>query len=281
MHEINLVDHSFDLKRTSEYHLSIQLGLDGFSFCILDISRNKYIAFRHIPLIVGKPQFLPKKIEVLFEEEEKLKASYHSVSITYSEINATLFPKEFSDAPDALKTALFADETSRTDDIRTEDIPGFNYQIFYSFPRELMMLFNRKYTGYRFRHKSIPLLATVLDQRNEKKNSLLINFEKKYIRTIALKGDQIVLYNSFYFKNESDFLFHSLNIWHNLQFDAERDEIFIGGFVADDSSYIRQLKKYISNVLFLKPSEDYNYGNLFEKTQKHQFVSLLNTYPCV
>lgn len=281
MHEINLVDHSFDLKRTSEYHLSIQLGLDGFSFCILDISRNKYIAFRHIPLIVGKVQFLPQKIEILFEEEEKLNASFHSVSITYSGINATLFPKEFSMASDSLKLEALTGETNRTEEIRTEDLPGFNYQIVYSFPRQIINLFNRKYTEFRFKHKSIPLLATVLDQRNEKTNSLLINFEKKYIRMIALKGSQIVLYNSFYFKNESDFLFHTLNVWHNLQFDAERDEILIGGFVADDSSYIRQIKKYISNVLFLKPSEDYNYGNLFEKTQKHQFVSLLNTYPCV
>lgn len=281
MHEINLVDHSFDLKRTSEYHISIQLGLDGFSFCILDVSRNKYIAFRHIPLIVGKPQFLPKKIEVLFEEEEKLNASFHSVSIIYSGINATLFPKEFSGASDSLKLAALTSENNRIEEIRTEDIPGSNYQIVYGFPHQVINLFNRKYTEFRFRHKSIPLLATVLDQVNEKKNSLLINFEKKYFRTIALKGTQIVLHNSFYFKNESDFLFHTLNVWHNLQFDAERDEVFIGGFVADDSSYIRQLKKYISNILFLKPSEDFNYGNLFEKTQKHQFVSLLNTYPCV
>lgn len=281
MHEINLVDHSFDLKRTSEYHLSIQLGLDGFSFCILDIHKNKYVVFQHIPLIVGKAQFLPKKIEALFEEEEKLNSTFNSVSITYSGINATLFPKEFSGASYPLKLAALTSEPSRIEEIRTEDIPGFNYQIVYSFPRPLINLFNRKYTEFRFRHKSIPLLATVLDQRNEKKNTLLINFEKKYIRAIALKGNQIVLYNSFYFKNESDFLFHTLNVWNNLQFDAERDEILIGGFVADDSSYIRQIKKYISNVVFLKPSEDYHYGNLFERTQKHQFVSLLNTYPCV
>lgn len=281
MHEVNLVDHSFDLKRTSEYHLSIQLGLDGFSFCILDIPHHKYIVFQHIPLIVGKAQFLAPKIEVLFEEVEKLNATFNAVSITYSGIHATLFPKEFSGAPETFKLAALTSETNRTEDIRTDDIPGFNYQVVYGFPRQVINLFNRKFTDFRLRHKSIPLLASVLDQRNEKKNSLLINFEKKYIRVIALKGNRIVLFNSFYFKNESDFLFHTLNVWHHLQFDAERDEILISGFVADDSSYIRQIKKYISNVVFLKPSEDYNYGNLFEKIQKHQFVSLLNTYPCV
>jgi hypothetical protein len=65
-----------------------------------------------------------------------------------------------------------------------------------------------------------------------------------------------------------------------LQIDPEHDELLIGGYVADDSSYIRQLKKYVSNVYFLKPSADFYYSNTFDKVQKHQFVSLLNTYPC-
>jgi len=91
----------------------------------------------------------------------------------------------------------------------------------------------------------------------------------------------MLLYNSFYFKNESDFLFYTLNICHNLHFSAERDEIIIGGFVADDSAYIRQLRKYISNIQFLKPLVGFNYGNIFDKVQKHQFVSLLNSHSCV
>ena len=281
MHEINSIDESFDLKLASEYHLSIQIGLDGFSFCILDIHRNKYIVFRHIPLIVGKLQFLTRKIETIFDQEEMLNASYQSVSISYSTNKSTLLPKEYSAPDHFVDVANLTNDISRSEDIRADDIPGFNFQLVYSFPKELMTLLNRKFTDFKFRHKSIPLLESAMNQRSEKKNMLLLNFEKKYIRMIALKGSQIALYNSFYFKNESDFLYYTLNICHNLQFDPELDEIRIGGYVADDSGYVRQLKKYLGNVQFLKPSADFNYGNIFEKIQKHQFISLLNTYPCV
>ena len=281
MREINSIDQSFDLKHTSEYYLSIQLGLDGFSFCILDIFRHKYIAFQHIPLVVGKLQFLAKKIESIFEAEEILNASYQSVSVTYSTNNATLIPKEYTEPSNLIKIAALTNEISRNEDICSEDLPGFNYQLVYSYPKELMTFLNRKYTEFKFMHKSIPLLSATNNQRNEKKNTLLINFENKYIRMIAIRGSQIELYNSFYFKTETDFLYYTLNIWHSLQFDPERDEILIGGFVADDSSYVRQLKKYISTIHFLKPSIDFSYGNLFDKIQKHQFISLLNTYLCV
>jgi hypothetical protein len=281
MHEINWIDESFDLRLASEYHISIQIGLDGFSFCILDTRRNKYVVFQHIPLIIGKLQFLSRKIETIFDQEEKLNASFKSVSITYSTNKATLVPKEYSESSNFLKIASISSDLSRNEEISANDLPGFSYQLIYSYPKDLMSLLNRKYTDFSFRHKSIPLIATAVDQRTEKKNTLLINFEKKYIRMIALKDMQIDLYNSFYFKNESDFLYYTLNTWQSLQFDPERDEILIGGYVADDSGYIRQLKKYISNIRFLKPSSDFNYGNTFEKIQRHQFVSLLNTYPCV
>ena len=281
MHEINWIDESFDLRLASEYHISIQIGLDGFSFCILDTRRNKYIVFQHIPLIVGKLQFLSRKIETIFDQEEKLNASFKSVSITYSTNKATLVPKEYSESSYFLKIATVNNDLSRNEEISADDLPGFSYQLVYSYPKDMMSLLHRKYTDFSFRHKSIPLIASAVDQRTEKKNTLLINFEKKYIRMIALKDMQIDLYNSFYFKNESDFLYYTLNAWQSLQFEPERDEILIGGYVADDSVFIRQLKKYISNVRFLKPSADFNYGNTFEKIQKHQFASLLNTYPCV
>ncbi len=281
MHDINIVDDSFDLKHTTEYHLSIQVGLDGFSFCILDVHRNKFIVFRHLPLMIGRPQFLPKKIEAIFDEEEILNATYKSISVSYSTHKATLIPKAYSEPDYAAKVATITNEISRNEDVLTNDLPGFNYQLIYCYPKDMMALLNRKFTEFQFRHKSIPLLTSVLNQRDEKKHTLLINFEKKYIRMIALKGSQMLLYNSFYFKNESDFLFYTLNICHNLHFSAERDEIIIGGFVADDSAYIRQLRKYISNIQFLKPLVGFNYGNIFDKVQKHQFVSLLNSHSCV
>lgn len=281
MHELNFIDDNFDLKHASEYQLSIQVGLDGFSFCILDIIRKKLLVIRHIPLIVGKLQFLTKKIEAIFDQEDMLNTSYQTITITYSTNRATLIPKVFSDSELFARVAELTNEINKNEEICVNELPGFNQQLIFSFPKELMHLLNRKFTEFNFIHKSIPFLNSAVNQRNARENTLLINFEKKYVRIIALKGMNIDLYNSFYFKNESDFLYYTLNICQNLQIDPERDEILIGGYVADDSAYIRQLKKYISNVQFLKPSSDFNYGNLFMKVQKHQFVSLLNTYLCV
>lgn len=280
MYELKVIDESFDLKYTSEYHLSIQAGLDGFSFCILDKRTKKYLVFRHIPLIVGKLQFLARKIETIFEEEELLSQAYQSVAITYSTNKATLVPNEFAEPQVINHLADFTGDLSRAEIVGTNQLPGFSYQLVFSYPKDLLNVFNRKYTDFCFRHKTIPLLSTALIQRNEKRNTLVINFEKKYIRIIALKGNEISLYNSFYYKNEPDFLYYTLNICHTLQFRPDQDEVLIGGYVASDSGYIRQLKKYLGVIRFLNPFPEYNYGTFFNKMQSHQFVSLLNSCEC-
>ena len=281
LQEISWTDDSFDLKNAGDYHLSIQIGLDGFSYCILDTRINKYLAFQNIPLAVIKPQFLSRKTESVFDRDERLGALYKSVSVTFSTNKVSLLPREYIKESQVEKIASFVNEVTRIEEQHSDPLLDFGYLLVSSYPKELMGVLKQKFAEFTFMHKSVPLIQSVAAQRDEKKNTLLINFERKYVRMIAFKNGQISLYNSFYFKNEADFLYYTLNIWQNLLFDPQRDEVLVGGFVTDESGYLKQLRKYVSNIRFMKPAEGFNYGSLFNKIQKHQFISLLNTYSCV
>lgn len=280
MHELTIVDESFDLKFASEYHLSIQAGLDGFSFCVLHCSQNKFVVLQHIPFSAANYSFLARKIETVFEQEPKITAAYQSVSVALSTDKATLTPKVFSDKSLLKSAANLAFELTRNEDILTRDLPGLNQQISFCYPKDLLALFSRKFNEFNITHLAVSNLLSALLQRDETRNALLVHFGKKNINLIALQGSQIALFNSFYFKNESDFLYHTLNCCTKIQFDPQIDEMLVSGFVADDSSYIKQLKKYIGNVYFLKPPAEYRYSNIFEKVQKHQFVNLFTSGPC-
>ena len=135
MHEINWTDELFDIKQASNYHLSIQIGLDGFSFCMLDTLRNRYVAFQHIPLVVGKLQFLPRKIETIFDQEEKLGASFkkHCCNLL-DQPKPRLYRKSIPKAISDQKIVSITCESVRNEDIRTDDISGFNYRLAYSLP---------------------------------------------------------------------------------------------------------------------------------------------------
>jgi hypothetical protein len=280
MNELHVVDHTFDLKLASEYQLSIQISLDGFSFCVLNSAKNKIIVFQHVPFAVSNTAFLAKKVESVFEQVPMLNAAYHSVSVSYLTDKSTLIPKLFSEKLLLDTVASLAFDRNKSEVLLTNDLPQFKFQIVFAFPKELLNLLNSKYADYQIKHHAVRLLESAICPTEENQTLVLIHFEKKHFNLMIVKDSDIIFHNCFYYRNESDFLFHTLNCCHKLQIDPEADEMLISGFVADESGYIKQLKKYISSVSFLKPDPEMRYMNIFDKVQKHQFATLLNFQPC-
>ncbi len=46
--DIVFIDETFDINQTKNYNISIQAGLNGYSFSVIDPVRNKYILLKHI-----------------------------------------------------------------------------------------------------------------------------------------------------------------------------------------------------------------------------------------
>ena len=281
MQDIAYIDETFDLNYTSEYHLSIQLGLDGFSFCVLDTIQKKYVALQHHSLIASKSQFLAQKVKAIFDSEEKLNQHYKSVLVDFSTQKATLVPDAFFDSRHALQLLSTNFDTERNEQACTCRLDGFDQVLVFAYPQDLNDFFQARFTDYQLRHKSCSLIQTALEQSHTDRKTLIIHFEKKFFRIIVLNRDRIDLYNSFYYKTEADFLFHTLNICKQLDIDAENDEILIGGFTGSDSSFVRQLRKYFLQIRFLKPTQALYYSYTLSKTPEHYFATLLNSYTCV
>ena len=66
-----------------QQHLSIQLGLEGFSFCIRDASRVLAFESYHQAL---------SKLEETIADQDYLHKAYHSVNINFSSEKHTLIP---------------------------------------------------------------------------------------------------------------------------------------------------------------------------------------------
>jgi len=279
MHEISYVDETFDLNFNLEYHLSIQVSLDGFSFCILDTVQKKYVLLRYIPLTVKRQQFLTEKVREIYESEEILNKNFKSVAIAYNSQKATVVPSDFADQGKSKSLFELNQETERNEEIGSSKIGIFNQEIYFSYPQELRSFFDSKYAEYRLFHNTYPLLNAAIQQKGKAQKTIVLHFSKKYFQIIEI-GEDIRLFNSFFYKTETDFLYHTLHICKNIDFDAEKDELLVSGFVAGDSDYIRQLKKYLIHINILKPDQDFHYSYTFEKTPGHYFADLFNSYKC-
>ena len=82
MYEKELFDETLDINSTSNYEISIQVSLNGFSFCLLDIHRNKFVMLREYKLS-GRDYELSKQIEEIIYKDDFLGKPYHKYRLVY------------------------------------------------------------------------------------------------------------------------------------------------------------------------------------------------------
>ena len=93
MHDIRFLDETLDIHKSNSYHLSIQAGLDGFSFVILDPVKYKYIAIKHFSFAEKLPEDkYPDHLQELILRDEFLSKEYDSIYCIWRNPRTTLLP---------------------------------------------------------------------------------------------------------------------------------------------------------------------------------------------
>ena len=92
-----VTNNSKDLNNLNDSHLSIQLSLDGFSFCIINKSLNEVTAICDYTFPNGSsnPEKHLENIKEVFNKEKLLQRRYHTTNITHVNDLSSLVPKAF------------------------------------------------------------------------------------------------------------------------------------------------------------------------------------------
>ena len=91
-----ITNNSLDFKNLEENHLSIQLSLDGFSFCIYNIPSNSIAVFVKYEFPYNPTPFEHLNlVKQLYSQETLLKLKYTSVNVTHFNNLITQVPLPF------------------------------------------------------------------------------------------------------------------------------------------------------------------------------------------
>src|SRR5687768_5309451 len=88
---VRVVDEAFQRNRTANYHLSIQLGLDGLGFCVFDSRNNKYLVLQTIAFQnVYNTTLLGEMLKEVIPSHEILNNYFKTTQIAIVNERATL-----------------------------------------------------------------------------------------------------------------------------------------------------------------------------------------------
>ncbi len=277
MLDFSLIDETFDINNTENYELSIQFFLNGFSFCIFDKIRQKFIflernTFNDNDLIISE-----------LENNKYFKYNYKTIKILIESEKSTLLPEGlFSDENiNKIYKFNFGDKSKNETIIYNKLKTAQVYNIFTInnlLLNKIKLIFNK----YNIYHQLSPFIESNLKQHKNKlqKPKLFINSCNNFFDIIIIQNNEIILSNSYKYTNIEDFVFYVMYIYDQLKLNPEEIETEISGIIDIKTELYKFLKKYIKKVIIPKRPKDFTYSYTFNQVKQQEFYNLFNLILC-
>lgn len=255
--------------------LSIQAGLSGLSFFVLD--RFSEIIVDVIVENFSKqqtPDQLLKAVKTAFNRNDSLKQSFSKVQIIHDNEMQTLVPSalfEEAHLSDYLKynTKIFKTDFITYDVIQNKDA----MLVYIPFVNINNYIFER-FGSFEYKHSATVLIDKILQlEKNNNQKKLYINIQQTHFELIALDGNSFQLFNRFEYKTREDFIYYILFTAEQLDFNPENFKCILMGAIEDNDELFSIAYKYIRHVSLLPISNmRYNQNN------STQNFTLLNSF---
>ena len=276
----NIVSDSlenYDLKETS---LSIQISLDGFSFCIYHPSIEKYLALvcYEFDAKLNSAEALLTPVEAIFEENILLQQKYKEVNVCHANELATIVPTDYFDENNlssyleknikVLKTDFIAFDQLKTIPAVSVFIPFVNINNF---------LFTQ-FGSFDFNHIS-NILLDKLSLLSKKKDTeqVYIHVNSSNFELMLFNKGELIFYNSFSFQTAEDFIYYILFSFEQLKLNTETIDTVLFGEIEKDSELYKIAYQYIRILNFFN-SVNPKLTEEFEMVSKHAFYTQLNQH---
>ena len=271
-----IANKNIDFFNLEENHLSIQLSLDGFSFCIYNKIVNEFGYFAKFEFD-NQNGISPYKhlefVEEIFKKEKILQLKFNSVSVTHFNNLVAQVPKPFFNKeylPDYLKYSVKVLENDfiTFDEINNSEIVN----VYIPFVNINNFLLDH-YGSFIFKHSSTVLIEKLL---NEYKNSdgdfCFVNVTNNNFEIVVLKEKKFKLFNCFNFSTKEDFIYYILFTAEQLELNPEELNLVLLGDIEKESELYTILYQYIRNINFYSPSKKST--SLNELSTHSQFIVL-------
>ncbi len=278
-----VVDSNFDKNITNSYFLSIQITLDGFSFCVLDPISNEYILFFDKTLSLNKS--IVNSIEEELTTNKYLQYPYQKVFILYYTKYNTIIPSSLFQESQLNKYLDFCFNKNEFDIEQAcyNKIKMADSFCIFSVPEPIIDLLNHKFQNTFYYCPTTPFIETALlnTNFNNDKCQIYLNIQNSFFDIIVISGNNLKLHNSFKFHDKKEFLYYTLLIFEQVKLNTNSSKVFLLGKINKTDEIYSLLKKYIKHIEIIKESKHFKFSPIFKNISLQNHINLINIPLCV
>jgi len=270
-----------NIEQTNFNKLSIQISLNGLSFCILHTVANEITALRHFQFDeITNPLQLEKEITHIFEQEASLlNQSFEAVTVSHINTLSTFVPKPlFSDKH--LADYLKYNNKILPNDYITFDVVTNNDMVNVYIPYvNINNLFFEKYGAFHYKHFATILLENIFQSASTSEEpTVYVHVQKTHFEIIVIQQKKLLFYNSFEYSSSEDFIYYVLFSLEQLQLNTNTLQLYFLGDIDKSDVLYTVTYTYVRHVAFLDKKYTFDFHESVTKPKSHHDFTLLTNF---
>ena len=273
---IHIQTDSFNIDLSGSYHLSIQLGIYHFSYCLLNTTTFTYDYVKKYSL-TSKDNTATEIAEII-NNDHILKADFFSQSLAFVNLPSTLVPDKLYKKEEA--ETLLAFNTKVIGTVLSDNIISQNAYLIYSVPESILTIVSNFFPKAKYKAQESILIQHYSQINTKKKNAYLYLNEQKVSITI-FNGDKIIFNNSFKYTSKEDLLYYVLFTFEQLNLSNDNIDVTVFGAIEDTDEYFSLMHEYIRNIKLGKRPHQFTFPAEFNTLADHKYFGLFTQILCV
>ncbi|MFT5735776.1 MAG: hypothetical protein ACJAU2_001920 [Maribacter sp.] len=249
-------NNSKDISDTNFMKLSIQVSLNGLSFCVADTVSHK-ISYSDMILFPEELNIIAvqTQLEQLFKKHELHQKQFDEVTVIHRNTLFCLVPKALFN-PNSLSeylkfnTRVFPTDTLAYDEVENQDMVTV-YVPYANINNYVYDIFGE----FTFLHNGTIIIQSLLNgYGNHKEAICYAHVSKKQLDICVIAQKRLLLYNSFLYETKEDFAYYLLFVLEQLELDNDQVSVKLFGAIEEDDAIYDLCQNYIKNIIIFTPS---------------------------
>ena len=267
---ILLTDPAFDLSMASACNLLIKIGMDSFSYAIVNRSTKKVIVLYDEQECTNSLFNLSER----FEKDSNLNLPYQETKLAIYTDDEISIPNDFFDENSVeLHSKLLKNNTFKN----TFKQNHFNFTTIFGLNKSLQDILTTQLSNLKIYPHSAGLLALAEDFKD---SQLFLDFTANSFNALFIKDEKVIFQKCFETENIEELNYFVLFLINQLSINCIDITVHLSGIINEGDNKYQCLQKYFSKIEFVKLNSEILL-NILEDMPAHYYTNILALNKCV
>lgn len=275
MISFEITEPSFDKKKTTEYELSVLLGADSLSYCILDeTSRVLSVVKCDFPeKIEGKGY--ADRLEKIILRNIPLQQPYRAIYVGIFNLKSTLVPTRLYDVEEKSTYLEKMLPLSGAYEIRVDSLNSIGAEHVYVVENSISKVLKNYFSGAEIIHSVTALYKGVRQSVKGKSDKcIFLNVRPEALQITLMDNGEFVFYNAFTYTSSKDFIYYVMLVYDQFSLQPDTTPIYLSGELMEDSEMYHLIYRYIRHLKLVEVPEWIELSSQWDNRPQHWFYDL-------